>query len=150
MEFYELILPYPPSNNHHTGIVRKPRRQKISSRTGKPLMQFFIPEETQSFRDQVFNHFLIQNGIRMGKLRLRVEIDAHPPKGKRGYDIDNYPKEILDSLAKAGAYANDSQIECLLVTKKRKVLNGKIKVRIGEFNKKRNFRFKTKKIKIAK
>jgi Holliday junction resolvase RusA-like endonuclease len=132
MEAYELTLPYPPSNNHYKGIVKNPKRPRISKRTGRPLMQFFIPNQTKRFQLEVAYRFKTQRGIDMGEKRLSVEIDVYPPTGKRGYDLDNVPKVVLDSLQKAGAFKNDSKIDYLLIVRKPKYPNGMLKVRISE------------------
>ncbi len=132
MDAYELTLPYPPSNNHHKGIVRNPRRPKISKRTGKPITQFFLPSSTKQFYLEVLYRFKTQFGVPMGNKRLKVDIDVYPPTGKRSYDLDNVPKVVLDALQKAGAYKNDSQIDYLLIVRKEKYMTGMLKVRISE------------------
>lgn len=119
---YELVLPYPPSNNHYKGIVSGNR------------LKFYIPGVTKRFHHEVAFRFKFQKGIEMGSRRIKIEVDVYPPQGKRCYDLDNIPKVLLDSLQKAGAYKNDSQVDYLLITRKEKYANGALKVRISEFH----------------
>jgi Holliday junction resolvase RusA-like endonuclease len=132
MDLYELTLPYPPSNNHYKGIVKNPKRPRISKRTGRAIMQFFTPNETKRYHIEVAHRFKIQNGLKMGDKRLRVEIDVYPPLGRRSYDLDNVPKVVLDALQKAEAFNNDSKIDYLLIVRKEKYLEGMLKVRISD------------------
>jgi crossover junction endodeoxyribonuclease RusA len=46
------------------------------------------------------------------KARLKVEILLNAPT-RQARDVDNYAKSILDGLAHAGVFANDSQIDDL-------------------------------------
>lgn len=131
MESYELTLPYPPSNNHYKGIIRNPKRPRISKRTGKPLMQFYLPKETERYHAEVAFRFKAQNGKPMLSKRLKVCIDVYAPQGKRGFDLDNIPKVVLDSLQKAGAYKNDSQIDCLIIARQWKYEDGMLIVKIS-------------------
>jgi crossover junction endodeoxyribonuclease RusA len=46
--------------------------------------------------------------------KLRVTITANPPD-QRARDLDNLLKAPLDALAKAGVYADDKQIDELMI-----------------------------------
>jgi crossover junction endodeoxyribonuclease RusA len=56
---------------------------------------------------------------------LALFIDAYPPDRRRR-DLDNIQKAILDSLEKAGAYNDDSQIDLLIVSRQRSIPGGAI------------------------
>jgi crossover junction endodeoxyribonuclease RusA len=46
--------------------------------------------------------------------RLEVRVTVCPPDNRRR-DLDNVQKALLDALAKAGAYHDDSQIDRLVI-----------------------------------
>jgi Holliday junction resolvase RusA-like endonuclease len=60
---------------------------------------------------------------------LEIEINLHPPDRRRR-DVDNALKSLLDALQHGGAYADDSQIVRLEVTKREPVQGGLTFVRI--------------------
>jgi crossover junction endodeoxyribonuclease RusA len=92
-------LPYPPSINHYWRHNRG---------------RHHISKEGLAYRRQVM---WLYKGEPEHTGRLSVAIDVHPPD-KRRRDLDNTLKVVLDSLEKAGAYKDDSQIDKLLVTRK--------------------------------
>jgi len=59
-----------------------------------------------------------------------VMIKIYPPT-KRKYDVDNMLKSLLDSLIGV-AYEDDSQIQCLAISKEEVVSGGKCEVKIKE------------------
>lgn len=65
----------------------------------------------------------------LGHARLAVRIEAYPPD-KRRRDLDNITKSLLDSLAHAGAYADDEQIDDLRIVRGPVSKGGYVRVRI--------------------
>jgi len=107
-----ITLPWPPTVNTYYRMVDG--QMKISAK-GR--------EYCKAVADQVLIH-------RAGKGytgRLGVLIEAYPPD-KRSRDLDNILKSLLDSLTKAGVWADDSQIDALQVV--RKTVGGMVKVRV--------------------
>jgi len=92
-----LTLPYPPSVNHYW------RRRGAA---------YFIAKEGQQFRARVCE--LAQDaGLSAPMLGpLGVQILASAPDRRRR-DLDNITKALLDALAHAGIYADDSQVSRL-------------------------------------
>lgn len=97
MPVIELELPWPPSVNHYWRNVR-----------GAML----ISREGRAYRTAVLAIWLLAGRPRV-EGRLSVEITAYAPDRRRR-DLDNLHKAPLDALAKAGLYADDSQIDRLL------------------------------------
>jgi crossover junction endodeoxyribonuclease RusA len=56
-------------------------------------------------------------------------MDAFPPDRRRR-DLDNLQKAVLDSLAHAGIYADDSQVDLLVVRRREPLAGGKVRVRV--------------------
>lgn len=91
-----LILPWPPSaNNSHADPFR--------GGTKTDAYKAFMAEVAARVADDGSPHL---DG------RLQVSIEAVPPDS-RARDLDNICKALLDALAKAGVYDNDSQIDDL-------------------------------------
>ncbi len=109
----EVELPYPPSINHYW---RRVGRHTLISRTGR------------AFRAEVVA-ILAQRRVRMLDGALEIEIELHPPDRRRR-DVDNALKSLLDALQHGGAYADDSQIVRLEVTKREPMNGGRTLVRI--------------------
>lgn len=63
--------------------------------------------------------------------RLKLTLWVYPPD-KRRRDLDNVLKAILDSLAHAGLYKDDSQVDWLDVRRMAVVKDGLIKVEAEE------------------
>lgn len=59
--------------------------------------------------------------------RLSVSIYASPPDRRRR-DIDNIAKSLLDALAHAGCYADDAQIDRLLIERGDVTRGGSVRV----------------------
>ncbi len=110
---FEAELPYPPSINHYW---RRVGRHTLISRTGR------------EFRANVVAILARRRVVRLDG-PLEIEIDLHPPDRRRR-DVDNALKSLLDALQHGGAYADDSQIVRLEVTKRGNVEGGKTLVRI--------------------
>ncbi len=114
----KLILPFPPSVNHYW---RHFRGRMVISREGR------------AFRQNVCA--LLAGGGAGGARRppsdgrIALAMDAFPPDRRRR-DLDNLLKSTQDSLAHAGAYEDDSQIDLLTVARCNPVPGGQIVVRI--------------------
>jgi Holliday junction resolvase RusA-like endonuclease len=109
----EVELPYPPSINHYW---RRVGSATLISRAGR------------RFRGSVV---AILAALRLEPLAgdLAVEVEVYPPDNRRR-DIDNVQKALLDALQHGGAYADDSQVVRLTITKCSPVAGGKTIVRI--------------------
>ena len=112
----ELELPYPPSVNHY---YRHGGRRTLISREGR------------RYRERVIA-VLAAAGVRPmdGPLELRIEV--YPPDRRRR-DLDNLLKCTQDSLAHAGVFEDDSQIDLLIVARCEPVKGGEVVIRIDEF-----------------
>ena len=109
-------LPYPPSVNHYW---RMWRNRMVTSRQGR------------KYRAMVCDLLTPPSGHRRRHLagRIALRLDAHPPDRRRR-DLDNLLKCTQDSLAHAGAYEDDSQIDVLLVVRREPFPGGRVTVRL--------------------
>jgi len=110
-----LELPFPPSLNHyyrHLGHVT------LISRRGREYRNLVIA-------------LLAKQGIRPLVGALNLELELYPPDRRRR-DADNAMKALLDALAHAGVYQDDSQIMHLEVWKLPPVAGGKAVVHLEE------------------
>lgn len=115
----EITLPWPPSVNHYW-------------RNFKGRM--VLSEHGREYRKSVLKSVLINHDARntkFGESRIAVHIVANPPD-KRRRDIDNLCKGVLDGLAYAGIYQDDSQIDDLRVTRANVEKGGILKITIQE------------------
>lgn len=97
-----LTLPWPPSVN---GYWR---------RNGG---RYFISKQGQQFRKAVLEECQSMRSAQTLTGRLSVTVGLNPPD-KRKRDIDNVGgKALLDALGHAGVYADDSQIDRLLIVR---------------------------------
>ena len=110
----ELELPFPPSVNH---LWRRVGNRTIVSREGR------------SYRTAV-RRALLARGVRPLDGRLAVAIEVYPPDRRRR-DLDNLQKCLLDSLAHGGVYADDAQIDRLVVVRRGVVPGGKVRIRVA-------------------
>jgi len=94
-----LILPWPPSVNTYW-------------RTFKGRM--LLSKRGREYRDAVCEQVAEQVVEKFGQSRIEVSIEAYRPDNRRR-DLDNILKSVLDSLAHAGVYDDDSQIHRLTV-----------------------------------
>jgi len=109
-----LELPYPPSVNH---IWRR-----VGSRT-------VISREGRRYRKDVCAALAAVRAPAM-RGRLFVRITACPPDRRRR-DLDNTQKSLLDALAHAGVYRDDSQIDRLEVHRGPVTPGGRVLVEIS-------------------
>ena len=113
----EVELPFPPSVNHYY--------RRVGPRT-------LISREGRRFREKVTS-VLAALGLRPMTGPLEVHVEIYPPDRRRR-DIDNVQKALLDALTHGGAYADDSQIDRLVVERQAVVEDGRVIVKIKERN----------------
>jgi len=126
-----LTLPYPPSVNHYW------QSKCIRSRhTRRWQVVKFLSARAKSFRIEVQARVFEQCGI-PPKLKGRLAIIVNQYYGPRdedhehsgpAQDIDNCLKSLFDALEHAHVYQNDSQIDELLVVKKRRAAIGRVEI----------------------
>jgi crossover junction endodeoxyribonuclease RusA len=78
----------------------------------------FVGPEGNRHRMETFAEFAKSGRIRdafTGKEQLYLRVELYPPD-RRVRDIDNPLKCLMDSLQKAGVYANDSQVRELHIS----------------------------------
>ena len=129
----QLTLPYPPSVNHYW------QHKAVRSRQTKRWTVIkFLSKRAKTFRTNVEGAVYEQLGI-PPKLRGRLAIIVHQHYGPRdennehngpAQDIDNSLKSLLDALEWCRVYINDSQIDELLVIKKRRAAIGRVEITI--------------------
>lgn len=113
-----LELPYPPSVNH---IWRRMGSRTVLSREGR------------RYRQRVCAALAAATGGRPPRLRGRLELRMRVfPPDKRRRDLDNLQKCVWDALARAGVYADDSQIDRFSVERGPVIPAGKVQVEIHE------------------
>jgi len=113
----ELVLPFPPSVNHYW---RKWRNRMV------------ISPEGREYRTAVCGLLAPGGGgIRRPPMggRIALAMDAFPPDRRRR-DLDNLLKCSQDSLAHAGIYEDDSQIDMLVIRRRRPVKGGRLDVQV--------------------
>ncbi len=113
---YRIELPWPPSVNTYWRNVG-PR--VLISRKGR------------EYRTAVQVAVLVAGGRRNMTGRLSLTMAATPPD-KRKRDLDNICKGVLDSLALAGVYEDDSQIDELIVRRLKPSKPGRLVIEISE------------------
>ena len=89
-----------------------------------------VSKRGRIYRDDVYLAIVVRRPhMLIGPLEL--EIDMHPPDGKRR-DVDNILKATLDALKFAKVYEDDSQVKKLTVERLGVVKGGKLVIRIRE------------------
>lgn len=106
-----LELPWPPSVNHYWRHV------------GAKVL---ISSEGRRYRQHVAAAVLIAGRPTIAG-RIAVSILAAPPDRRRR-DLDNMLKAVLDSLAHAGVYEDDSQIDDLAIGRRPPIKGGQLSV----------------------
>jgi crossover junction endodeoxyribonuclease RusA len=95
----QITLPWPPSVNTYWRTVQ-----------GRML----ISEAGRDYRKAVADQMLLQRAQKHFDGPLQLTVEAYRPD-KRRRDLDNLLKATLDSLAHAGVYEDDSQIQDLRI-----------------------------------
>ena len=113
---HKLVLPFPVSVNQY---YRSIPRGKFCS--------VILSQKGREFKAKVKEMVDIDTPTAKPVL---VMIKLYPPS-KRKYDLDNMLKSLLDSLIGI-AYVDDSQIQCLAVSKEEVFKGGKCTIKIKE------------------
>jgi Holliday junction resolvase RusA-like endonuclease len=101
-----LELPYPPSVNTYW---------RMFTPKGKGRPRMIISERGRLYRDAVVAICHDQQVAAIeGPIAASILIY---PRSKREFDVDNLLKSLLDSLQHGGCYADDSQIQHLVISK---------------------------------
>lgn len=127
----KLTLPYPPSVNNYwkTKIVKRKVTKKMKRRPGLTSITY-LSERARKYRIDVGYLVLNQLGRAPNyKGPVAVIVKQFDGPGNR-QDIDNSLKSLFDALEHAKIYANDSQIEELLVIKKRRAAIGRVEITV--------------------
>lgn len=119
----ELTLPLPPSINSYW--------RSTATKRGPLGITVYISEKGQKFRANVIATVLQARANKKLTCRLQVDLVIHPAD-KRVQDIDNRIKATLDALTHAGVYADDSQIDRLIVCRGEIIKGGQCRVLISE------------------
>ncbi|MBN2129324.1 MAG: RusA family crossover junction endodeoxyribonuclease [Sedimentisphaerales bacterium] len=111
----KMTLPWPPSLNNYY--------RRVGPRT-------LISKSGRQYRRKICE-LLGGNGPRKPPSdgRIALCMDAFPPD-RRKRDLDNLHKALADSLAHAGVYRDDSQIDLLLTQRREVVTGGKLMLQI--------------------
>jgi len=116
----KLNLPWPPSVNHYY--------RRVGPRT-------LISREGREYRRAICGLLVPGGGCGIRKPpaggRIALAMDAFPPDRRRR-DLDNLLKCTQDSLARAGVFEDDSQIDLLAVMRREPVRGGTVVIRIAE------------------
>lgn len=127
----KLTLVYPPSVNHYW--AHRAIKQKKTNRT---IVMKYLSSKAKAFRQSVNNAVKEQLG-EFDPLYQRLAVTVHEYYGPQketsravgqAQDIDNCLKPLLDALENSGVFRNDSQIDQLLVLKKRRAAVGRVEV----------------------
>ena len=113
----KLTLPWPPSANHY---YRRVGPRTLISRAGR------------EYRRRICGLLApVNNGMPQPPSRERIALclDAFPPDRRRR-DLDNLLKCTQDSLAHAGVYEDDGQIDVLSLMRRTPVCRGQLVVTI--------------------
>lgn len=111
-----LNLPYAPSVNTYW------RRGRFST---------YLSPIGREYKDKVAEYVIENRVPKLGDARLKMTLIIRP-RSKRKFDIDNLAKSVLDSLADAGVYDDDEQIDELHIIRGEPIKNGRVVVTIEE------------------
>lgn len=121
----KLTLPYPPSVNHywHSKIIKNKK-----GRPGQLQIARFLSKRAKQFREDV-QHCVLEQYGKPPRLNCRFAVIVHQFAGPGlVQDIDNSLKGLFDALEWAKVYVNDSQIDELLVIRKRRTAVARVDV----------------------
>lgn len=131
----ELTLPYPPSvNTYWRTTTNKPKQfgagMKLNGVKRSPI-SVYISEKGQKFRADVMQAVLVARAAKRLSGRMQIDVVLHPGDA-RPRDIDNAGKALFDSLAHAGVYIDDSQIDRIIISRGEIIKGGQCQVLITE------------------
>ena len=111
-------LPWPPTLNHYW--------RRVGART-------LISQSGREYRRAICGLLAGGRGPRKPPAggRIALAMDAFPPDRRRR-DLDNLPKAVQDSLAHAGVYEDDSQIDLLIVRRRQVVRGGRLDIHLHD------------------
>lgn len=121
MTTLQITLPWPPSANSYW------RHPNKGANRGRSL----ISEKGRAYRKTVAWEVVRQKARCRLLGRIGLQITAHVPDRRRR-DLDNLLKATQDALAHAGVYADDSQIDLLLVQRAPVSPPGRLDIEITE------------------
>lgn len=134
MSEIRLVLQYPPSINHYWE-----HKAVRSRRTRRWVVLKYLSQRAREFRRHVIEA-VIEQLKRAPQLRDRLAVEvhefygpvdeAHDDRTSQSQDIDNCLKPLFDAMEHAKVYTNDSQIDQLLVVKRRRAAIGRVEVYI--------------------
>ena len=110
-----LVMPWPPSVNTYWRMVKG---------------RMIISKQGRDYRASVADQVMLQRGGKNFFCPLKVTIEAWRPDNRRR-DLDNLLKAVLDALAHAGVYVDDSLIVDLRIYWAKDV-GGMLKINISE------------------
>lgn len=91
----------------------------------------YLSPKGREYKQKVAEYVIENKVPKLGEARLRLTMIIRP-RSKRKFDIDNLAKSVLDSLAEAGVYDDDEQIDELHIIRGEPIKDGKIVVTIEE------------------
>ena len=109
-----LTLPWPPSVNTYW--------RRVGNKT-------ILSAAARAYRAAAVAACIEQNTPRLGAARVRVSVIAYPPDRRRR-DLDNLHKGVLDALAFARVFDDDSQIDELSIIRGAVEKPGRVIVRL--------------------
>lgn len=121
----KLTLPYPPSVNHYwdSKIISNKR-----GRPGRLRIIKYLTKRAKDFRADVQACVFEQLG-KAPRLKCDLAVIVYQFAGPgRVQDIDNSLKGLFDAMEWAKVYVNDSQIDELLVIRKRRTAVARVDV----------------------
>lgn len=104
----------PPSGNHY-----KTYKIVIPKNGGRAFAQWYLTKEAEDFYGCVA---MVAGGRFLTGSSLEISFVVFLPAGRR-YDVDNYPKCILDSLKHASVIRDDIDVDDLHCHRRRDPLN---------------------------
>jgi len=120
-----LILPYPPSVNHYWQSKIIPNKK---GRPGQLRIARFLSKRAKQFRVDV-QHCVLEQLGKPPRLQCRLAVIVQQFAGPgRVQDIDNSLKGLFDAMEWVKVYGDDSQIDELLVVRKRRAAIARVEV----------------------
>lgn len=120
-----MVIPMAPTMNTYW------RTRIVKPRNGASFSSTYVSEDGVAYKKAIAELMLI-NRLRFGsKNRLRVEMVVCM-RDRRAADIDNRIKPLQDALKEAGVFADDEQVDELIVKRGPIIKDGKIILSVTE------------------